>query len=65
MLEDGKICYRIKDSEKARLMTPTQFLVRMAALVPPPRHPLVRFYGVWAPHHVVTLCILSSSVWNS
>jgi hypothetical protein len=24
---------------------------RAAALVPPPRHPLVRFYGVWAPHH--------------
>ena len=33
-----------------RLMTPTQFLARLAALVPPPRHPLVRFYGVWAPH---------------
>jgi len=32
-------------------MTPTQFLARLSALVPPPRHPLVRFYGVWAPHH--------------
>jgi hypothetical protein len=31
-------------------MTPVQFLARLAALVPPPRHPLVRFYGVWAPH---------------
>ena len=31
-------------------MTPTQFLARLTALVPPPRHPLVRFYGVWAPH---------------
>jgi hypothetical protein len=31
-------------------MTPTQFMARLAALVPPPRHPLVRFYGVWAPH---------------
>lgn len=24
---------------------------RLAALVPPPRHPWVRFYGGWAPHH--------------
>jgi hypothetical protein len=50
VLEDGRICYRIKDSDQIRLMTPTQFLARLAALVPPPRHPLVRFYGVWAPH---------------
>ena len=50
VLDDGRICYRIKDSDQVRLMTPTQFLARLAALVPPPRHPLVRFYGVWAPH---------------
>ena len=50
LLEDGRICYRIKDSDQVRLMTPTQFLARLAALIPPPRHPLVRFYGVWAPH---------------
>jgi hypothetical protein len=43
LLEDGRICYRIKDTDQARLMTPTQFLARLAALVPPPRHPLVRF----------------------
>jgi hypothetical protein len=51
MLDDGRICYRIKDSEQARIMTPTQFMARLSALVPPPRHPLVRFYEVWAPHH--------------
>jgi hypothetical protein len=50
VLEDGRICYRIKDTEQARIMTPTQFMARLAALVPPPRHPLVRFYGVRAPH---------------
>jgi Putative transposase len=43
VLEDGRICYRIKDTDQARIMTPTQFLARLAALVPPPRHPLVRF----------------------
>jgi hypothetical protein len=51
VLEGGRIGDRIKDSEQVRLMTPTQFMARVAALVPPPRHPLVRFYGVWAPHH--------------
>lgn len=51
LLDDGRICYRIKDGDQVRLMTPTQFLARLSALVPPPRHPLVRFYGVWAPHH--------------
>jgi hypothetical protein len=50
VLEDVRISCRIKDSDQIRLMTPTQFLARLAALVPPPRHPLVRFYGVWAPH---------------
>jgi hypothetical protein len=34
VLEDGRICYRIKDTDQARLMTPTQFLARLAALVP-------------------------------
>lgn len=50
VLDDGRVCYRIKDTGQVRLMTPVQFLARLAALVPPPRHPLVRFYGVWAPH---------------
>jgi Putative transposase len=50
VLDDGRICYRIKDTEQVRLMTPMQFMARLAALVPPPRHPLVRYYGAWAPH---------------
>ena len=32
-----------------RLMTPLQFMARLAALVPPPRIPLVRYSGVLAP----------------
>jgi Putative transposase len=31
-------------------MSPLQFLARLAALIPPPRHPLIRFYGVFAPN---------------
>ncbi len=50
VLDDGRICYRIKDTEQVRLMTPMQFMGRLAALVPPPRYPLVRYYGAWAPH---------------
>ena len=30
-------------------MTPLELLARLAALVPPPRHPLVRFHGAFAP----------------
>jgi hypothetical protein len=34
VLDDGRICYRIKDGDLVRLMTPTQFMARLAALVP-------------------------------
>jgi hypothetical protein len=33
-----------------RLMTPIEFMARLAALVPPPRFPLVRYHGTLAPH---------------
>ncbi len=49
----GMIAYRIKQLRngraKVRYMTPLDFIARLAALVPPPRHPLVRFHGVFAP----------------
>jgi len=52
-LPDGRIAYRIKSlrggRSKHRVMTPLEFLARLAALVPPPRYPLVRFHGVLAP----------------
>jgi hypothetical protein len=32
-----------------RIMAPVELLARMAAIVPPPRHPLVRYHGVLAP----------------
>lgn len=31
-------------------MEPYQFLARLCALIPPPRHPLIRFHGVLAPN---------------
>jgi hypothetical protein len=60
ILRDGVVAYRVKDGTgagatrasrvKHRVMTPLEFLARLAALIPPPRHPLVRFHGVIAPH---------------
>ena len=31
-------------------MTPVELLARLAALIPPPRHPLTRYFGVLASH---------------
>src|SRR5262249_951484 len=33
-----------------RILTPLELLARIAALIPPPRFPLTRFHGVFAPH---------------
>jgi len=52
-LPGGRIAYRIKTLRdgraKHRIMTPLEFLARLAALVPPPRYPLLRYHGVLAP----------------
>ena len=52
-LSDGRIAYQTKAASgrraRSRVMTPVEFLARLAALVPPPRYPLVRFHGVLAP----------------
>ena len=51
---DGQTLCRAKHSASGaprRLhMSPTQFLGRIAALIPPPRSHLVRYHGVFAPH---------------
>ncbi len=53
-LRDGRFAYRVKYARrggaKHRMMTPLELLARLSALIPPPRHPLVRFHGVLAPH---------------
>jgi len=51
---EGMVAYRLRKpwnpEQTHRVMTPMQFMARLAALVPPPRHPLIRFHGVFAPH---------------
>ena len=52
---DGNVSYRVKKATRGRItqrvMTPIEALARLAALVPPPRYPLLRFHGVVAPRH--------------
>ena len=51
VLPDGRIAYSMKTARKGRnhrVMTAMEFMARLAALVPPPRIPLVRYHGVFA-----------------
>ncbi len=36
--------------ETQQVMTPMQFMSRLVALIPPPYHPLLRYFGVFGPH---------------
>ncbi|MFC1642097.1 transposase [Myxococcota bacterium] len=51
---DGSIVYRVKatrhGNETQRVMQPMQFMARLVALIPPPYRPLLRYFGVFAPH---------------
>jgi hypothetical protein len=51
---EGRVCYAMKrpmhDGRTLLLLSPTEFLRKLATLVPPPRRHLVRFHGVFAPH---------------
>ena len=54
LLPDGRVAYRLKKPRRNGathlVMTPIQFLARIAILIPPPRYPLQRFAGVLAPN---------------
>jgi hypothetical protein len=50
VLRDGRIAYLLKVPRKGRthrLMTPMEFMARLAALIPRPKIPLVRYHGVF------------------
>jgi hypothetical protein len=62
LTDDGMIAYRLRHIQKGRathrVMNPLEFMARLSALIPPPRHHLLRFYGVFAPHSKWrTLCV--------
>jgi hypothetical protein len=51
---DGRVAYERKYKSAGAshvVMTPTEFLARLAALVFPPRHPILRYHGAFAAHH--------------
>jgi len=50
-----KTAYR--DGTTHVVLEPLDFLARLAALVPPPRMHLVRYHGVFAPHHALRAAI--------
>jgi hypothetical protein len=50
-MKDGRIAYRMKTPRPGsthRVMTPLEFMARLAILVPPPFFPLTRYHGVFA-----------------
>jgi hypothetical protein len=53
ILPDGRVAYLLRKPRKNGathlVMTPVQCLARIAAIIPPPRFPLLRFAGVLAP----------------
>ena len=53
-LPDGRLAYRMKrpaaSGQTELVLEPLEFLRRLAALVPPPRVNLVRFFGFFAPN---------------
>ena len=60
VLGNGRIAYALRKPwgrQTHRVMDPTAFMARIAALIPPPYHPLIRFHGLFAPH-----CSLRSKV---
>ncbi len=52
-LPGGRVAYRLKHvgrgRGKHRVMDPMEFMARLAAIIPPPRYPLVRYAGVLGP----------------
>lgn len=51
-LPDGRYAYRMKypvNGHTHRFLTPMERMARLAGIVPPPRYPLVRYAGVFAP----------------
>jgi hypothetical protein len=51
---DGELVYQLKkiydDGTDRILFSPLEFIEKLSALVPPPKHHLVRYHGILAPH---------------
>ncbi len=53
VLRDGSVAYKLKWANRRsshRVMSPLEFMARLASIVAPPRLPLTRYHGVLAPN---------------
>jgi Putative transposase/Transposase zinc-binding domain len=54
ILPDGRVAYRLRRPRRNGathlVLEPLHFMARLASLIPPPRYPLLRLSGVFAPH---------------
>jgi len=60
--KDGRYAYELKYPSVGRthlVLTPTELLARLSLLVAPPRYPLVRYGGLFAPAHGLRKAIVS------
>jgi hypothetical protein len=59
---DGSVIYQVKATRRGkatqRVMDPLQFMARIVALIPPPYHPLLRYFGIFAPHSSWRACVV-------
>jgi hypothetical protein len=64
MLADGRVaylrCMPRRNGATHLVMTPVQLLARLAALIPPPRFPLQRLSGVFAPRSRLRAAVVPS-----
>jgi hypothetical protein len=61
---DGRIAYERKYQSAGAshiVMTPTEFLARLSALVFAPRHPILRYHGAFAANHKLRSRIVPKS----
>jgi hypothetical protein len=54
-----------RDGTTHIVMSPLEFMQRLAALVPPPRLHLIRFHGVLAPHATLRAAVVPSPAHNA
>jgi len=61
LTERGAVHWQLKtpfrDGTTHVILEPLDVLARLAALVPPPRRPLTRYPGAFAPHHALRAAI--------
>ena len=64
LTKDGRVAYERKYQSQGAthvVMTPTELLGRLSALVLPPRHPMLRYHGAFGANHKLRARIVPST----